>query len=86
MMIYGVKKSTRCPGLRFTCDTAECLVIETCETWKVPEDEVSKSFGIGAGCCIKAHYIHNGIDYDFASLPEAVKVESVRQIRKSYGI
>ena len=83
-------KHARCPGLRFDGDVAICKPFEdreaVCKALNLPTQELYEAFGIGAGCCILAHWFKDGVDYNFADLPDEVKIESVRQIRKSYGI
>ena len=91
MSIYNVfNKYTRCPGLSFDGDVAICKPLEdrevACKVLNLPTQELYDMFGIGAGCCILAHWFKDGVEHDFASLPDEVKIESVRQIRKSYGI
>jgi hypothetical protein len=38
--------------------------------------------GIGVGCCVSARLYSRGTEFDFASLPDELKIRAVRQIRE----
>lgn len=82
MLIYGVPKHARCPGLKFTGDQAECDAVRVCKEAGLPG--VEKGFGIGVGCCMKGRVFKDGKKYDIASLPTETKVRVARQLRESY--
>lgn len=65
-----------CPSLSFTGDTSSCALVAKLG----PE-----IMGSGAGCCISAQVVIQGKAYDFASLPEDVKIAAVRQIKARPG-
>lgn len=68
--IYGVKKSDPCPGLTFDQDKA------TCGLAHLP------GMGMGEGCCISARAFKDGKVFDFASLPEQLKIKAARLLRE----
>lgn len=69
-IVYGIPKhGVLCPALHIDEKETACLLAEP--------DPVS--MGIGAGCCIKARAYRNGIEYDFASLPDELKHLAFRQ-------
>jgi hypothetical protein len=78
-----------CPYLEFENDNAVCKLAEVlcdltpCYVGKAlySKETVLEMFGIGKGCCIKARAYKNGKEYDFASLPEAVKKVVVKERR-----
>lgn len=67
--VFKVKKHGKlCPGLQITDNTATCLLAEFLT------NEQKEMFGFGTGCCIKARAYKNGVEYDFASLPDELKI------------
>ena len=83
LAIYRIKdKHAECPGLRFDGDDAICLEVADNLACGIPVDQ---SFGIGAGCCIKARAFKDGRQYDFASLPVGLKRMAARQLREKGG-
>jgi hypothetical protein len=72
----GVHKTVNgvCPELSFSFDIASCNLVKT-----VGKD----TLGIGQGCCISAKIFAKGKEYDFASLPPALKTLAVRQRRSN---
>lgn len=44
------------------------------------ESDILTSFGVGAGCCIKARAVHGSREEDFAALPDDIKRELARRI------
>jgi hypothetical protein len=61
--IYEIEKHDTCPGLSFKDGIASCQIA-------LIEPEI---IGVGAGCCIKATAIKDGVAYDFASLAPFLK-------------
>ena len=61
--LYGIPKKAPCPFLGYDADKMEttCKIIHT------------GMIGIGKGCCIKARCFKDGVQYDFASLPDELK-------------
>ena len=72
LMKYGEQKF--CPALSFSFDTC----IASC-------DHAGKEVPIGDGCCIKAKAYKNGVEYDFAALPEVIKHIAVADTLKQLG-
>lgn len=70
---YGVRRTDKCPGLSFNKDTA------TCELAGKFHDTI---IGIGAGCCIKAKGIKDGVEFDFADFYPNCKKAMVLLARK----
>lgn len=68
---YGVGKYDGCPGLSFQDQKAVCEIAL----------DKPVIIGVGAGCCIKARAIKDGVTYDFAALPEQLK-KSIAQSRR----
>lgn len=68
--IYGIQSI--CPALSFENNIASCKYAGTL----VP---------IGDGCCIKARAFKDGVEYDFASLPNELKFIAVKQLRGING-
>ena len=62
---YKIKEDEPCPALLWKDNKAYCELIPIFS---------EKILGIGAGCCIKARAFKDGISYDFASLPEGIKI------------
>lgn len=61
--LYGIPKNTSCPFLEYDTEKMEatCTITHT------------GLIGIGKGCCIKARCFKDGVQYDFASLPDEMK-------------
>ena len=68
MKVYGIGKFDRCPALSFEGDQAVCALVMMIPT--------------GDGCCIKARAYKDGIKYDFASLPVALKQAAAKALRE----
>lgn len=71
--LYGVRRADKCPGLDFDKDTATCELVG-----KFP----GMIMGIGAGCCIKAKGIKDGVEFDFADFYPDCKKAMVVLARK----
>jgi hypothetical protein len=71
-MVYGVSKQDKCQAFKYDKFSKEstCLIAEN----GLP--------GIGDGCCMAARCYKDGIEYDFASLPQSIKKEVAY---KTYG-
>jgi hypothetical protein len=67
------------PGKSFTHHNEKLTITESMQT---NLSLLDKTFGIGAGCCIKARAIQGGVEYDFASLPSAIK-QSIALIKRT---
>lgn len=65
---HGIEKKQSCPSLSFDGEQAECKLAGL-----VP---------IGDGCCIKARAYKDGVEYNFADLPDELKYRAVRDMRK----
>lgn len=64
MDIFKIAKTDPCPALFFIeGEGAVCMVAL----------ENPEIIGVGKGCCIKATCYKNGVAYDFAALPPALK-------------
>lgn len=68
--IYQVGKYNPCPGLTFHQSIASCAAAER---GLVP---------VGDGCCIKARAYKDGVEYNFADLPDELKFRAVNDMRK----
>ena len=71
MIVYNIEKFDRCPALKFDGSIATCLL--------------SAIIPIGEGCCIKARAYRNGVEYDFASLPSALKQSVAQKLLRKRG-
>jgi len=67
-VVYSIEKSDKCPALSFEGDQATCVLAMMVPT--------------GDGCCIKARAYKDGVKYDFASLPVALKQAAARTLRE----
>lgn len=64
-----------CPGLRFNREgRAKCALVKK---GMVP---------VGDGCCIKARAYKDGVEYNFASLPNNLKRRAVADLRKKMEV
>lgn len=78
LRIHGPrKKGETCPALSFNGDKSSCALVAKLG----PE-----IMGSGQGCCTAATIIIRGRSYDFASLPDNIKVMAVRQIKQTPGL
>ena len=80
--VYRVGKHGPCPGLSFEGDMAVCKLIEHGGGKSAPDGLEVFIFGLGAGCCIKARCIKDGVTYDFATLPPHFK-RSIAQTKRA---
>ncbi len=70
---YGIRRADKCSGLDFDKDIATCELVG-----KFPDTIM----GIGAGCCIKARAIKDGVEFDFADFKPDCKKAMVALVRK----
>ena len=64
-----------CPGLRFNREhRAKCSLVKK---GMVP---------VGDGCCIKARAFKDGVQYDFATLPNTLKRRAVADLRRKMEV
>jgi hypothetical protein len=74
LQVFGPRPPGKtCPALSFEGDVAKCGLVEVLGP---------ATLGVGAGCCVKATAYRNGRAYDFASLPDEIKVLVTRQFRE----
>src|SRR5512135_208320 len=66
------KHGKRCPALSFNGDVASCAFAA----------EEAERFGIGAGCCISARCFKDGVSYNFATLPDDLKIRVAQGRRR----
>ena len=71
VMKYG-RNHKVCPALKFKGEIAICKLAGI-----VP---------VGDGCCIKARAYKNGIEYDFASLPPAIKIKASQELKQKIAL
>jgi hypothetical protein len=64
--IHQIAKTAPCPSLYFFNDIAYCALAER---GLVP---------VGDGCCIKARAYKDGVEFDYASLPDDLKHRAVQ--------
>lgn len=63
---YGIGKYDACPGLKFNRQgRAKCALVKR------------NLVPVGDGCCIRARAYRDGVCYDFAALPAALKRRAV---------
>src|SRR5215831_1172077 len=81
LMIFGGDKHRTCPALRWDGDRSKCGVVE--ESKGTPHEAAIKEvFGIDTGCCVKARVRDiNGVEHDFAALPEEVKIHITQRLK-----
>lgn len=65
---YHVRSQQACPGVRFNGARAKCPQVK------------HNLISVGDGCCIKARAYKDGIEYDFASLPDQLKRRAVADL------
>lgn len=65
---YDVPERTACPGVRFNGARAKCPQVK------------HNLIPVGDGCCIKARAYKDGIEHDFASLPDQLKRRAVADL------
>lgn len=74
-------KGKPCPFLAFAKRLAVCLLMNDLIRQK-PEitNEIMEAFGVGQGCCIKAHAVNSqlGIAVNFADLSDETKRDLVK--------
>ena len=63
IVYYNIQGNQPCPSFKYDTTTMEA----TCELAYLG------IIGIGKGCCISARCFKDGVQYDFASLPEEIK-------------
>lgn len=68
--MHQIGKHDRCPSLSFWNGQASCALAER---GLVP---------IGDGCCIKARAYKDGVEYKFAALPDELKYQAVKDMRR----
>jgi hypothetical protein len=73
--LYHISQETPCPGLSFEEGIAICDLV------RKMNEEMKISFGIGAGCCIKAIVYRGDEKLDYAGLPEEEKKRIVAKLR-----
>lgn len=69
---HRITKQDRCPSLHFDGSQASCALAE-------------KLVPIGDGCCIKARAYKDGIEYNFADLPDHLKIQVVSDMRRKHA-
>ena len=70
--LYGLGTNGICRGLSFDGDNKSyCAGVKY------------NIMPIGDGCCIKARAFKDGVQYDFAALPEEVKIREAQRLRRS---
>lgn len=82
MLFYGIGKDAKCPALSFDGDVASCSLVKRA----IANGADTKAIGIGKGCCIKARCIKNGVEHDFAGLPEGLKKGIAQDMRTLEGV
>jgi hypothetical protein len=70
-IIPNAKQFESCPALSINNKVATCKLIETAVQEHLPK--LKEIMGFGLGCCMKARAFKNGIEYDFAAMPEEWK-------------
>jgi len=76
MANYMIAKNDPCPALQWEGDQSVCGLAS-----KFP----AYIMGFGAGCCIKARCIKDGITYDFASLQANIKIKLAQSAKERKG-
>jgi hypothetical protein len=80
MEYFKIPKTGRlCPALKFAKNENDDI-IASCGLLAHLPIEYHSDFGIGQGCCIKGRAYKDGVEYDFAALPETLKRECVRML------
>ena len=84
LALFGGPEDRACPALKWEGTTSRCGALDT-----MPEEKREKTervIGVGEGCSISAKAIAKGTVYNFADLPDDVKIRLAQMQLKGKGI